>query len=143
LQHIRRGDIGTVADADEAGKPDIHALGIFQDTQPQRPALGNEGNVAVRRIGQGKGSIQFYMRVGIDQSHAIGADDTHAVTESQVHHFTFEGGAGLIFLTETIRNDDDAFHFFLSAFIHYGEHLGRRHGYNCQSTSPGTLKTER
>ena len=86
------------------------------------PGLRHERDVARDRVDRREGRIHLDRRVGVGESHAVGADDSHAVTPRRFDQRCFDGAAGRAELGKAGADDDDAADVRRPAFLDHPGH---------------------
>ena len=106
LEQVVRGDVGAVAERDEARhaepaahrlaeQPDAEGAGLRGDRQPP----GRRLDLAHRRVQRNGG-------IGVDEAEAVGADEPDAVVATEVEQLLLAPAALLVALGEAGRDDD-------------------------------------
>ena len=89
LQKVQFGQIGLVAHTHHLGKAHVGAVGRFQNSDSQRPGLGDKADGARQRLGGTKTGVQEILGMGVEQSHAVGTHKANAILPCNADQLRF------------------------------------------------------
>src|SRR5688572_24928730 len=103
VQQIIPGNIRLVSDRDERRQSKAEGVRPIDDRQPERPALRQKSDSALRRHPGGERGIERAVRARVQQAHAVRTDQTHTGVATDPEELGLSLSTGVADLAESSR----------------------------------------
>ncbi len=123
LEQVVGGDVGLVADRDEGGQADPPLLRLLQQREPERAALGGEGDRAGRQRARPERRVQPRRRDG--EAEAVRPDEPSPVGSNQREELVLTLAPFVADLGEAGRDHADRARAGAERLLDAGEHVAR------------------